>query len=577
MLIMACELLRREHEINGSDFSIGLWVGNKLTPNSLKTAKTNIHKLQNKSMDEKEDENPCQIKICPWCGKPLIPRNYSVIEEEYRMIITCPNNDCDFHLHPGGLPLHIIDEAIYHHLPSFIVATIDKFAQIPLSDKPAALFGISNNKKPPELIIQDELHLISGPLGTMTGIYEVAVTNFCEYNNVPAKIIASTATIKNADRQIMSLYGRQYTQFPPQGITINDSFFAVIAKDTESPSRKYSGVLGIGTTATTAMIRVNAALLFATRFLEKTDLPERVIDNYWTIIGYFNSLRELGGASTQIVDDVQSRFSYLAKTKFSAQYPGVEDQKYDHKEELTSRMNNTEISEIIQDRLKRPYKRDNHTDTYDFIIASNMISVGIDIDRLGLMVVAGQPKTNSEYIQTTSRIGRQNPGLVITVFNGSRSRDRSHYEQFLKYHSALYRFVEATSITPFSDRARDRGLHALFVAFCRYKIENLIRNNQAGSFREDNRKVKEIINHIVSYAEKTDKLTDSSELRNELKEIASEWEFRTTGGLIYKNLNFHRKSMEKELLKNDISADKFRTMNSLRNVDPESGVYILGG
>jgi hypothetical protein len=575
ILIMACELLRREYNLGGSEFSIGLWVGNKLTPNSLKTAKTNINKLQRNAMNERDEENPCQIKICPWCGANITASDYSVRDDITRMVISCPNEECVFHSFPG-LPMHIIDDAIYHYLPSFIIATIDKFAQIPLSDKPAALFGITNGKKPPELIIQDELHLISGPLGTMTGIYEVAVTNFCEYNNIPVKIIASTATIKNADRQILSLYGREYTQFPPQGISIDDSFFAVIDKNNEKAKRQYFGVLGIGTTTTTTLIRVNAALLFATRYLEQIGISEKVIDNYWTIIGYFNSLRELGGASTQIIDDVQSRFSYLAKTKFFSVYPGVNhEKKYDHKQELTSRMNNTDISKIIQEGLKKSYKKEDHIDVYDFVIASNMISVGIDIDRLGLMVVAGQPKTNSEYIQTTSRIGRRNPGLVITVFNGSRSRDRSHYEQFLKYHSAFYRFVEATSITPFSDRARDRGLHALFVALCRYKIDNMIKNSHAANFTTDNDAVNKIINIIVDYVKRTDILVDPDELQEEINEISREWEIKTTGGLVYKN--YYNNDPVKELLKSDISTDRFRTMSSLRNVDPESGIYLLGG
>jgi hypothetical protein len=557
-----------------NEIAIGLWVGNKLTPNKLSDARANINKLQIHSMDENEDENPCQIKICPWCGARITPENYSVRMNDKRMIIKCPNAECDFHTRDEGLPLHIIDESIYEHLPSFLVATIDKFAQIPLSDKPAALFGITSNKKPPELIIQDELHLISGPLGTMTGIYETAVTKLCESNGIGVKILASTATIKNAENQIMSLYGRKHTQFPAQGIDIDDSFFAKISNREEKPARKYFGVLGIGTTATTTLIRVNAALLFATRYLIQLKLEEPIIDNFWTVIGYFNSLRELGGASTQVIDDVQSRYSYLAKTKFKDLFPEVNpDEKYDHIEELTSRMNNSDLSEIIQVRLKNSYTKTNHTDVYDFVLASNMISVGIDINRLGLMVVAGQPKTNSEYIQSTSRIGRENPGLVVTIFNGSRSRDRSHYEQFLKFHSALYRYVEATSLTPFSDRARDRGLHALFVALCRYKILGLLENKMAASFLKRLPSVQNITNDIMKHI----KTIDPRELiaaEEELIEIADEWEFRTQGGLVYKN--YYNNSKEKDLLKDDTKQDRFRTMNSLRNVDKQAGIYLLG-
>jgi len=566
MLIFACDKLRREKKLGGSEIAIGLWVGGKLTPNKLDVAKSSITKQQNGGILSGEDENPCQIKVCPWCGAQITPHDYSVDLIKKRMYIRCPNDNCDYHHVSNGLPLHIIDEAIYAHLPSFLIATVDKFAQIPLSDKPAALFGISSQKNPPSLIIQDELHLISGPLGTMTGIYEAAITKLCEKDGIKAKVIASTATIRNAANQIMALYGREFTQFPPQGLSTKDSFFAEESQESERPARQYLGVMGIGTTATTTLIRVNAALLFATRHLEKCGTPQAVIDGFWTITGYFNSLRELGGASTQILDDVQGRFGYLAKTKFAELYPGVDpDKAYDNNVELTSRMNNEEITKVIQVGLKRNYPS---PDAYDFVLASNMISVGVDVGRLGAMVVAGQPKTNAEYIQATSRVGRDNPGIVITVYNASRSRDRSHYEQFLKYHSALYRYVEATSLTPFSDRARDRGLHALFVSLCRYMVPGLLADRSAIRFRKEDPKVNEIKELILNYVSLVDP-TELSAVRQELEDICEQWDDQAVGTLSYK-------WGEKNLLKKDTEDDRFRTMNSMRNVDGQSGVYLLG-
>ena len=570
ILIFACELLRKKYNLGGNEISIGLWVGGNLTPNHLKDARTSINKQKQGGVDEKS--NPVQIKVCPWCGEKLYAQHYDVDLVQNRMTIRCPNPHCHFHSAPGGLPVHIIDDAIYQQLPTFVVATVDKFAQIPLNDKPAALFGIGNNKKPPELIIQDELHLISGPLGTMTGIYEAAISKLCERDGVCAKVIASTATIRNAANQIMALYGRNHTQFPPQGLSAEDSFFAVQSTPEEKPARQYFGVMGIGTTATTTLIRVNAAMLFATRYLTTLGYPDAVVDNFWTITGYFNSLRELGGASTQILDDVQSRLDYLAKTKFVSVYPGVDISKgYTYTEELTSRMSNSEITEIIQVKLKRSYAKNNHADVFDYLLASNMISVGVDVGRLGAMVVAGQPKTNAEYIQATSRVGRDNPGLVIAVYNASRSRDRSHYEQFLKYHSALYRYVEATSLTPFSDRARDRGLHALYVSLCRYLIENLRGNSQAINYRSDNPEVQKVEKIIIDYVRKVDP-DELSAVMDELKDIQDAWDVAATGSLVYKS-----KRNEKKLLKSDTENDRFRTMNSMRNVDGQSGIYLLGG
>lgn len=572
MLIFACELIRRKYRLGGAEISIGLWVGSKLTPNSIEDARAGVRKKQRGADISGDKSDPCQIKKCPWCGGVILPKDYSVDIERKRMYIKCPDQSCDIHFLPEGMPLHIIDAAIYTHLPTFIVATVDKFARIPLDDKPAKMFGITSGKKPPELIIQDELHLISGPLGTMTGIYEAAITKLCQSDGINAKIIASTATIRNAAGQIRALYGRKHTQFPPQGITAKNSFFAEQSSTEERPARRYLGVMGIGATATTTLIRVNAALLFASRYieLEKNGFPEDVVDNFWTITGYFNSLRELGGAATQILDDVQSRFSYLAKSKFGHLYPGTDpDAAYDQVEELTSRMDNNKITDVIQVRLNNAYKRNNHIGVYDFLLASNMISVGVDVSRLGTMVVAGQPKANAEYIQATSRVGRSNPGLVVTVYNASKSRDRSHYEQFQKYHSALYRYVEATSLTPFSDRARDRGLHALYVSLCRYLVDNLRGNADAINYDPEDPEVKKVEEYIKEYIS----VVDASELKSaedELCDIKTEWDIEAAGSLEYKSYRGDR-----DLLKSDDSDSRFRTMNSMRNVDRECGIYLM--
>lgn len=571
ILICACEILRKKYGIRGGEISIGLWVGNKLTPGTIDNADKTIAKLHNNGNVDNDEADPCQIKICPWCGKKLYSHNYVVDVVKKRMLIKCENKDCEFS-HVSSLPIHLIDEEIYEYRPTFIIATIDKFAQITLQDKPAALFSVDGKCMPPELIIQDELHLISGPLGTMTGIYEAAITKICEKDGVPIKVVASTATIRNADKQIKALYGRKFAQFPPQGITADDSFFAVKSKPEERPARLYMGVMGVGATFTTTLIRVYAAWLFASRYLIDKGYSDKVIDNFYTLTGYFNSIRELGGTQTQVVDDIQSRYQYLKEKKFSEvspKYTGAE--KYEYSEELTSRMTNDEISDIIQTKLKVPYSKEQGQEVpFDFILASNMISVGVDVGRLGTMVVAGQPKTNAEYIQATSRVGRDNPGLVFMIYNAARSRDRSHYEQFLRYHAALYRYVEATSLTPFSDRARDRGLQALFVTLCRYLCPELLDNSSAGNFDPQDERVKGIVQLICDYV----RIVDPRELDNvisELRDIENKWANEAQSELWY-----HKKT-KKSLLKDDIEEDdRFRCMNSMRSVERQSGLYLLG-
>lgn len=570
-LICACELIRKKYSISDESIEIGLWVGNELTPKDVETAKKSLDKKIINAKLSEDEADPCQIKICPWCGQELTPFDYSIDKSKGRMSIKCSNIDCEYH-NVESLPIRLLDEEIYKLTPAFIVGTVDKFAQITLKSEPASMFGIGRGNLPPDLIIQDELHLISGPLGTMTGIYEAAIINICQKQGHPVKIIASTATIKNAGNQIKALYGRKYSQFPPQCLSSDDSFFAVKSNKRERPARMYLGLMGVGTTFTTTLIRVYAAWLFSSRYLIALGYEDKIIDNFWTLTGYFNSLRELGGTRTQVVDDVQSRYQYLKDRKFAHLVPQFNGKEhYDYSEELTSRMGNDQISEIIQKGLKKGYTKESTSDVYDFILASNMISVGVDVGRLGTMAVAGQPKTNAEYIQATSRVGRDNPGLVFMVYNQSRSRDRSHYEQFLKYHSAMYRYVEATSMTPFSDRARDRGLQALFITMCRYLINDLLENESAGNFRENDRRVLEIEKQIKEYVQ----IVDEQELNNvieELQDIKEQWQEKTGGELYYKKLN------KNSLLKPDTAEDdRFRTMNSMRSVEQQSGIYLLGG
>lgn len=571
MLICACELLRLKYKISNMPIEIGLWVGNELTPKNIDEAEKSLRKLRVGANLASDEADPCQIKICPWCGSEFTIENYSTDKANGKMNIRCSNPSCDCYK-MDGLPIRLIDQEIYERMPSFLVATVDKFAQITLKSEPAAIFGVGTGHNPPDLIIQDELHLISGPLGTMTGIYEAAITRICEKNGIPVKIVASTATIRNAENQIRALYGRKFTQFPPQGISTDDSFFAVKSEDTDRPARLYLGYMGVGTTFTTTLIRIYASWLFASRYLIDLGFDDKVIDNYWTLTGYFNSLRELGGTRTQIVDDVQSRYQHLKDRKFAHLIPAFKGKNnYEFSEELTSRMGNDKISDIIQKGLKKGFSRENSEDVYDFILASNMISVGVDVGRLGTMAVAGQPKTNAEYIQATSRVGRDNPGLVFMIYNASRSRDRSHYEQFLKYHSAMYRYVEATSLTPFSDRARDRGLQALFVTLCRYLIENLRENDAASNFNKNSKETIMIEKIIKEYVE----IVDESELDNVLEElqgIEEVWEDKTGGELYYKKKN------RNELLMPDTDeTSRFRTMNSMRSVEQQSGIYLLGG
>jgi hypothetical protein len=563
-LICACEIIRKEQNIPGGEIGIGLWAGKALTPNKIEMADKI---LKGERDEEMESSNPAQIEKCPWCGKIIPPKEpYYVCDiKGRRMNIYCSNTKCEFR---SGLPLYLIDEEIYEHMPTFIVATIDKFAQVALNSDTACIFGVGKNKIPPELIIQDELHLISGPLGTITGLYEAAVKKLCERNGHYPKVVASTATIRNAKEQIKALYASEYTQFPPQGIDINDSFFAQISSRNERPARQYFGCMAIGTSPTTMMIRVMASMLFATRYLIELGYDEKIIDSFWTLTGYFNTLRELGGAIIRVVDDIQDRFAYLKNRKFKELYPlKCGENRYDRYKELTSREKSENIGNVIQNELKEPYKADGSTVPYDFLLCSNMISVGVDVGRLGMMVVVGQPKTTSEYIQATSRVGRETPGLVITTYNQAKSRDRSHYEQFTQYHETFYRYVEATSVTPFSDRARDRALQTLFVILCRYTIPDLLRDSDAVNFKRNMKGIREVRDYIHNYVSLVDP-DECDNVREEINEIEEEWERKAyrKDKLKYRKTRYiNQKDVLFEPDYDEYS--RFRVLNTMRSVE----------
>lgn len=564
-LVAACDHIRREEGLGGEPITIGMYVGNALTPNKLEEAESLIKNAKEGKPLKEGQADPFQVRKCPWCGAHLTPEDYMVDKASSCMISRCPNEECEYH---EGIPASVIDEDLYAHPPTFVVATVDKFAQVPLKEEAARILGIGVDCPPPELIIQDELHLISGPLGTMVGVYETAIDELCAAGGTSPKVITSTATAKNSSQQLLALYGQESFQFPPQALDMRDSFFAIESTPQEKPGRLYFGVMGSDAAITTVAARTEAALLFATRYLEVTGYSADVVDSYWTLVEYFNTLRELGGSLTSLQDSVQNLFSFLASTKLKNLYPGVNaDTRFGHVMELTSRRTSAEITRSFQE-LEAKHTGPGNNDAIDFVLATNMLSVGVDVGRLNVMSVYGQPKVNSEYIQATSRVGRSTPGLVVSLLNPKRSRDRSHYEQFVGFHQSLYKHVESSTLTPFSDRARDRGLHTIFVTMCRYSIPGMSTNGAADNFRASMDGVADIKRKIIEHVA----LVEPEEVKAvelELDQIAIDWENRAGNGLTY----FTMGKPAKSLFQSDLENDRFRVMNSMRSVEPSANLF----
>jgi len=649
-LMCACEWICRKALESGdkrwgrTPFRIGLWVGRRTTPNRTDDAAEAIKQARGNQYFGGGIGTPYQLTACPWCGsaieagKHLDSRPYP--QGSGRTLTYCGDKlgQCLFSKRQApeeGLPVVVVDEEIYRRLPTLLIATVDKFAQMPWKGEVQMLFGQVNGLcerhgfkspeiedstfhpksnlglpaaktvehgplRPPDLIIQDELHLISGPLGTLVGLYETAIDKLCAWEvngkQVRPKLIASTATIKNADVQVRSLFLRTVNIFPPPGLDVRDNFFSIQREPTEEEfGRRYLGICAPGRRLKAALIRVYVACLCSAQSLyEKYGKP---VDPWMTLVGYFNSMRELGGMRRLVDDDVFSRCRKqdrrgLAKRFFSPDYLA----------ELTSRMRSEDIP-LILDRLEAGFdpeleeRRKEAFKTKDFknipkrpldvMLATNMISVGVDVKRLGLMVVAGQPKA-TEYIQATSRVGRTFPGLVCTVFNWARPRDLSHYETFEHYHTTFEKHVEPLSVTPFSPGALQRGSAGLLVSLVRLRSIEFNSNEAASRITTGNPYVQDAIEAISKRAELIgDGPRTGDFCRAELLSKADLWQAEaqnTTGGrtLTYTEPygpDGPRRGTAVKLLHSPGMErwEEFTCLNSLREVEPPVKFIISDG
>lgn len=614
-LICACEYIRQDcyqkrskypsYPLGNDPITIGLWIGGAHIPNRNKDAEYHLDKLRNVSnyyfiRNEKERHNKFQVLKCPWCGTKMVKDEknnrligewgYSMSRNHFYMF--CPHEDCHF---TSRLPIQIIDEELYRTPTTLLFGTVDKFAMLPWDARIGSFFAIGSNNRSPELIIQDELHLISGALGTMVGLYETAVDFICGQKNVYPKVIASTATIRRAKEQCSVLYNREVVQFPSPGLNAEDSFFAkesIIDHEKGLYGRKYAGILPSGKTKAMTEIRAVAALL---QKVETMDFPDSVKDKLWTLTVYFNSLKDLGKASTMVDDDIKDFIIRTANRMFTTRRFILSA------DELTSRVSTTELNETLDKLEKIEYSQENRASNQyasNILLATNMISVGIDVARLNVMLLVGQPKLTSEYIQASSRIGRTFPGVAFIQYDATKSRDRSHYESFRPYHDSFYRFVEPTGATPFSKPARERALHAVLISMLRHKT-GLSEDKDAINFDYEyyERTISEIESFIIDRIEKINGRIKGlgseniDQVRTEITAFFKRWQSYVTE--CYEKdpplpLYFGRRFMvnppsegERRLLKLYRTAGKdsaIETLTSMRNVDtPVSGSVIIWG
>jgi len=633
-MICALELERQDDvpKLGSWPFEIGLWVGQAATPNKMgKKGDNNPESARAKTIAFKNKErrpSPIPLENCPWCGEKFTPNCFRLeragrpeTDEPTDLRIGCANRNCLF-TRDRALPIVAVDEPIYRRLPCFLIATVDKFANLPWVGEVGAFFGrveradkegfygpcdptqgtrLERPLHPPDLVIQDELHLISGPMGTMVGLYETALDELCsrkvDGKTIRPKVIASTATVRRATTQIRALFGRTAVEvFPPPGPDRRDSFFAQTLPSNQSNARQYVGIAAQGRSPKVIFLRSVLALMASAQKAHDAAGGKRnkanPADPYMTMLGYFNSLRELGGCRRILEDEVQTKLVDRSRRCRVGETEGLfaDRKKFSAVVELTSRVGTDMVADAKR-RLARAHDEEDHVDT---AIATNMISVGLDITRLGTMVVFGQPKTSAEYIQATSRVGREEtkPGLILTLLNIHKPRDRSHYERFGFYHTTFYRSVEATSVTPFSPRALDRGLAGALVALARHGLEQMTAPRGAEQVIALRTQLDTVVDVLIARAVGHASLTSDEErelrqkVRDRCQDLLDEWariagDYKKSGTpLQYQTWELGGgKALIHHFLDPELKAlpprfKKFRANRSMRDVEPSVNLWL---
>ena len=576
-MICALERIRSQDENLGEEsFSVGLWVGRAVTPNRYDQARGDVQEIQS---GDKSKRYNFVLTSCPWCGQELEADGY--VSETVSFWFECKNgSNCDFGMQK--IPCQIVDDALYDAPPSLLISTVDKFAGLPWREEPRVFFGRGGGR-PPDLIIQDELHLVSGPLGSVASVYEAGIETVIKKLGVTPKYIASTATISEVYNQVKKIYACSVQIFPPPGLSCDDMYFA--KSNQAEPGRMYMGYLAPSLSKQKSMTPLMASLIVAPAILfaqeeNFSDLAEA----WWTAVVFNRSLMDVRTNHLAVSNDVRKEANTLID-KYST--GGNEEEEY-HKnlQLIRNRLNNLEVGELTSLRsaeacavtfaeLENQLGDDR---CLDVVLATNMISVGLDVSRLALMIVNGQPQTTGEYIQVTSRVGRAEvPGLVVVNYYRTQARSLAHYENFRPFHESFHRFVESSSVTPFTRQVRQRALHAALVTALRYACTNLTENSRASRIGEDSEKEKEIRESLIKrFCQACDDQSKQDQMKEHLDQLYQEWLDKA------KNNNHRRRQLCYKVPKNKKHADRlltsheshvpglWKTLPSMRNVEEQA-------
>ncbi|MBT2393422.1 helicase [Streptomyces sp. ISL-1] len=575
-LVCAMEMLRAtdDRAMGMAPFSIGLWVGNEVTPGTRAEAREALKRLQKAARPE--EANEFQVESCPWCLTPMVPKLRSDKPRDYGMrlvgadvVLHCVDESCGF---ADELPLAVVDEVLYEEPPTILLATVDKFARLQFRSEAGRLLGLGTAFKQPSMIIQDELHLLSGPLGTTVAVFDAVIQLLLSRSGSSPKIVASTATIRSSEEQVQGLYGREVALYPPSGLDDDRTFFSRPVESEEG--RLYVGLMPQSVSQPSAVIAAVTPMVEMPEALAARAPSATSRDAYWTLVMYHNSLRELGRTGTLVVDDVNGRLEPRAERLGFPLRPVRAGKVL----ELTSRRG---AEELPNDLRALRVRADESPEAVDVVLSSNMLSVGIDIPRLALMLMVGQPKTTAEYIQATSRVGRgDTKGVVVTLFRSGRARDRSHFETFRGYHEALYRSVEPTSVTPWSLASRERSLAGALVALLRQSFTALAPNDAAGRFDLGDDRIREAVDRLVDrflgYVTRADGL-EAPETRSAAWSLLKDWDRRAARARESDEPLYYQRTAKDQaalLKKFGQSGEGWLVGDSMRSVEPNVVVEV---
>lgn len=670
LVIMALELIRRWdlYGLGGEPITIGLWVGDNSLPNKTEDLIKEYEKLNN------DQPNKIPFSNCPWCGSGIEGEDKEDSENlsnrnnhwfSNKVHLKCSNNKCSFSYpkrrarlrqnDQGAIPVCLSDEIIYQHPPTLLFGTVDKFAQLAHkvsgTDKgrnadSRRLFGRGNWEMgkpqngylPPDLIIQDELHLLLGPLGSAVALFESAVDQLCtREDGTRPKIISSTATTRNTQLQIVALFDRKVNLFPKPGVECDDSFFAFYRRKFKNAEkvgeeylskRKYIGILPTGRTQIWMQMRLAAIIMTHRACFELQELSdktpidfdhydkefEKAMDFYHTTISYFNSLKEVGKTQSQVQ-------TYILKELRRVFNRVIRPQKLMHplytygpieEAELTGRLSGEEVKnelKNIETNWKAQYRLANiqKDETVkgkvppEFVVATNMISVGIDVSRFNTIIMNSMPRNTAEYIQASSRVARNDYGLVLTVHHPFRARDISHYEKFIEFHEKMYSYVEPISITPFTKKSVERYMGLYLATMIRHTTRWFIERDSASNISSitDN-ELSSIVAELTDYFERRkERLFDFDKLINNLlkqenvkqikqwiEEAFNEWKEESNKArsenkdFVFNNKSLRSASPQEQLYvdieeyKENIHSKKWQVPMSLRVIEPEAAIKI---